>query len=47
MLSPLGAALIGLRVGDVARWITPDGKPREAKVLGLLFQPEASGDYVT
>ncbi|MDO8904984.1 GreA/GreB family elongation factor [Hydrogenophaga sp.] len=47
VLSPLGAALIGLRVGDVARWTTPDGKLREAQVLGLLFQPEASGDYVT
>lgn len=47
VLSPLGAALIGLRVGDVARWDTPDGKAHEARVLSLLFQPEASGDYLT
>ncbi len=47
VLSPLGSALIGLRVGDVARWATPDGAAREAKVIGLLYQPEASGDYLT
>lgn len=47
VLSPLGAALIGLRVGDLARWTTPDGRAHEARVLGLLFQPEASGDYLT
>jgi regulator of nucleoside diphosphate kinase len=47
VLSPLGAALIGLRVGDVARWTTPDGRTQEARVRALLFQPEASGDYVT
>ena len=47
VLSPLGAALIGLRVGDQACWTTPDGKAHVARVLGLLFQPEASGDYLT
>jgi regulator of nucleoside diphosphate kinase len=47
VLSPLGAGLIGLRVGDVARWNTPDGKAREARVMSMLFQPEASGDYLS
>jgi regulator of nucleoside diphosphate kinase len=45
VLSPLGISLLGLRVGDVARWSTPAGALREARVLELLFQPEATGDY--
>jgi len=47
VLSPIGASLLGLRVGDVARWRTPDGREHAAKVAALLFQPEASGDYTT
>jgi regulator of nucleoside diphosphate kinase len=46
-LSPLGASLLGLRVGDVARWHTPTGEERATKVAALLFQPEASGDFTT
>jgi len=44
VLSPLGLSLLGLRVGDVARWRTPAGE-RTAQVLEILFQPEASGDH--
>lgn len=45
ILSPLGAALIGLRVGAVAQWQGPGGTTRSARVAAILFQPEASGDY--
>lgn len=45
VLSPVGASLIGLRVGSVARWRTPSGGQGAAEVLALHFQPEASGDY--
>lgn len=45
VLSPLGASLLGLRVGDVARWGTPLGGERSVRILEVLFQPEASGDY--
>jgi regulator of nucleoside diphosphate kinase len=45
VLSPLGASLLGLRVGDVARWPTPVGEERTARIVEVLFQPEASGDY--
>jgi regulator of nucleoside diphosphate kinase len=45
VLSPVGASLLGLRVGSVARWPTPAGGERAAEILALLFQPEASGDY--
>lgn len=47
VLSPLGASLIGLKVGDVARWRTPAGDERSMRVVEVLFQPEASGDYTT
>lgn len=45
VLSPVGASLIGLRVGAVARWRNPLGEPAQAEIVALLFQPEASGDY--
>jgi regulator of nucleoside diphosphate kinase len=45
VLSPLGASLLGLRVGDVTRWRTPLGEERTARIADVLFQPEASGDY--
>ena len=45
VLSPVGASLLGLRVGAVASWRQPDGEEGAARVQGVLFQPEASGDY--
>lgn len=45
VLSPVGASLIGRGVGSIARWRTPDGEEGAAKIMALLFQPEASGDY--
>lgn len=46
VLSPLGSSLIGTRVGTQVRWQAPGGA-RTARVAAVLFQPEASGDYVT
>ena len=45
VLSPVGSALLGLRVGSTARWSTPIGDQRAAEILAILFQPESSGDY--
>lgn len=45
VLSPVGASLIGRRIGDIARWRTPYGGLRSAQVVDVLFQPEASGLY--
>ena len=47
VLSPAGSSLLGLRVGDLARWRTPTGDEGTAEVVAILFQPEASGDYTT
>lgn len=46
-LSPVGAALLGRRVGSVAAWVTPDGRRHAGEIVAVLFQPEASGDYTT
>jgi regulator of nucleoside diphosphate kinase len=46
VLSPVGAGLLGLRPGATARWQLPDGAEAAADVLEVLFQPEASGDYM-
>jgi regulator of nucleoside diphosphate kinase len=47
VLSPVGASLLGQRVGATARWRTPNGDECAAEIAALLFQPEASGDYTT
>jgi regulator of nucleoside diphosphate kinase len=47
VLSPVGLALLGLPVGAIARWQTPSGEEKAAEVAAILFQPEATGDYVT
>ncbi|MDR3455194.1 MAG: GreA/GreB family elongation factor [Rhodoferax sp.] len=46
VLSPVGASLLGLPVGAIASWTAPDGTRIAAQVQDILFQPEASGDYV-
>lgn len=46
VLSPIGSALLGAQVGSVASWRTPAQALREAEIVAILFQPEASGDYL-
>ena len=44
VLSPLGSALLGLRVGQEFDWILPHGT-RRVRVVGVPYQPEANGDF--
>lgn len=44
ILSAIGTALIGYRSGDIIEWQVPSGLKR-LKILEILYQPEASGDY--
>ena len=44
VLAPIGTAMLGYRVGDTINWEVPVGL-RRIKVLAILYQPEASGDY--
>ena len=47
ILSPAGMGLIGLPKGAVASWRGPGGEESAAQIEDILFQPEATGDYVT
>ncbi|MDM0011955.1 GreA/GreB family elongation factor [Variovorax sp. J22P168] len=47
VVSPVGTGLLGLRVGETARWRMPGGAEGGARVLEMLFQPEAHGDFTT
>ena len=44
VLTPLGARLLGSRVGDVVEWETRRGT-RRLRVERIVFQPEAAGQF--
>jgi regulator of nucleoside diphosphate kinase len=46
VLSPLGAALLGWRCGETVSWTAPGGAQKSLRIVTILFQPEASGDYI-
>ena len=45
VLSPVGRALIGARVGDLIRVLVPGHGVREFVVAELTYQPEANGRF--
>lgn len=45
VLAPVGAALLGLRVGDSIQWELPDGASTHLEVIEILYQPEAAGEF--
>jgi regulator of nucleoside diphosphate kinase len=45
ILSPLGTAMIGYKVGDVFEWESPSGT-KKIEVLDILYQPERVGNFV-
>ena len=44
ILAPLGAALLGARVGQEVHWQLPNGKDAALVVEEILHQPEAAGE---
>ena len=44
VLAPIGAGMLGYRVGDIFEWKVPQGV-RRMKVTKVRYQPEASGDW--
>lgn len=44
ILAPIGTAMLGYRVGDTFAWQVPDGL-RQLKIVKILFQPEAAGNF--
>src|SRR5690606_4684036 len=47
VLSSLGQALLGRRIGEALRGTLPSGEERVFVIEALLFQPEASGDFTS
>ncbi|WP_256081891.1 nucleoside diphosphate kinase regulator [Massilia sp. YIM B04103] len=45
ILSPIGAALLGLSVGDTIDWPHPDGQLLKVRLLEVVYQPERAGEY--
>jgi regulator of nucleoside diphosphate kinase len=45
VLSPVGRALIGARVGDTIQIVVPGNAPRELRVAEMQYQPEANGRF--
>ena len=45
VLSPVGISLLGLKTGDIAKWLTPTGEECAAEIAAIQYQPEAAGDY--
>ena len=44
VLAPVGAAMLGLSVGDAIEWPGPNGAPIAVRVSELVYQPERAGD---
>lgn len=44
ILSPLGTAMIGYKVGEVFDWESPSGR-KQMEVLDILYQPERVGNF--
>lgn len=44
IFSPIATALIGYNIGDEIEWIVPGGMTK-IKIVDLIYQPEAAGDF--
>ncbi len=46
VFTPVGTALLGLRVGQTIAWPLAGGKPpQQVEVTAVLYQPERAGEY--
>lgn len=45
VLAPVGSALLGLSVGQAITWRIPGGRETRLRVLEVVRQPEAMGEY--
>lgn len=44
IFSPIATALIGYKIGGEIEWIVPGGMTK-IKIVDLIYQPEAAGDF--
>jgi len=45
VLAPVGSALLGLSVGQSIAWQVPGGRELDLRVLAVVNQPEAMGEF--
>lgn len=45
VLAPVGSALLGMSVGQSIEWSVPGGRRLKLRVLKVVRQPEAMGEY--
>lgn len=45
VLAPIGAALLGLAIGQSIEWPAPNGKTLQVSITDVEYQPERAGDY--
>ncbi|HEX5744887.1 MAG TPA: nucleoside diphosphate kinase regulator [Archangium sp.] len=45
VLAPVGAALLGLSVGQEIEWQLPGGKHKRLSILSVTYQPQAAGHH--
>jgi regulator of nucleoside diphosphate kinase len=45
VLSPVGCALLGLRVGQSIEWPLASGRRKKFRVVAITYQPEAAGHF--
>ena len=45
VLAPIGSAMLGLSVSDSIDWPAPRGGTMTVRVMEILYQPEASGEF--
>lgn len=45
VLAPVGAALLGLAVGQSIEWPMPGGATKRLRLTQVLYQPEAAADF--
>ncbi len=45
ILAPVGQAVLGLKVGDVIEWPLPNARLARLRIMEVLYQPEAAGDF--
>ncbi|WP_434388176.1 nucleoside diphosphate kinase regulator [Melittangium boletus] len=44
VLAPVGAALLGLSVGQEIEWQQPGGRSKRLRILSVTYQPQAAGE---
>jgi regulator of nucleoside diphosphate kinase len=45
VLAPVGAALLGLSVGQEIDWQLPGGKNKRLRIMSVNYQPQAAGHH--